>query len=203
MKGEELVLRFDDVRRLIRKLHLEIYYRPMLPEFTQLDDQYVSLSQEAAIDRYASIGFQDPPTALRRVETLTSGISRAAAINRVLLPTVLWLLSQGQNPDMGLLAWQRLEEKFGAHSDYLGFLRDSAQTAGRLCHVLSNSRYLGDALYQSSESVRWLADDEELHPRSRKSLDIQTAVSLNRFSSDKAGFLIQWARDYISIHILD
>jgi glutamate-ammonia-ligase adenylyltransferase len=47
---------------------------------------------------------------------------------------------------------------------------------------------LGDALYQSSESVRWLADDEELKPRGRKSLDIQTAISLNRFSTDKAGF---------------
>lgn len=58
---------------------------------------------------------------------------------------------------MGLLSWRKLEENFGTESEYLGFLRDSPSAAQRrLCHVLSNSRFLGDALNKSVESVTWL-----------------------------------------------
>ena len=49
-------------------------------------------------------------------------MSRASKINRILLPAVLQWLGQGQNPDMGLLNWRKLEERFGTDSEYLGFL---------------------------------------------------------------------------------
>ena len=89
-------------------------------------------------------------------------------------------LGEGQNPDMGLLNWRKLEEHFGSDSDYLGFLRDSTSAAQRLCHVLSNSRFLGDALNKSVESVTWMGDDDELMCRSRASLDVQCNSSLER-----------------------
>ena len=88
--------------------------------------------------------------------------------------------SAKQNPDMGLLNWRKLEENFGSESGYLGFLRDSPSAAQRLCHVLSNSRFLGDALNKSVESVTWLGNDDSLQPRSRESLDIQTKATLER-----------------------
>ena len=111
---------------------------------------------------------------------LTAGISRAAKINRILLPAALQWLGEGQNPDMGLLNWRKLEEHFGTDSEYLGFLRDSPSAAQRLCHILSNSRFLGDALNKSVESVTWLGSDNDLQPRSRESLDVQTHASLER-----------------------
>ena len=37
----------------------------------------------------------------------------------------------------------RPPQHFGGEHEYLGFLRDSPSAAQRLCHVLSNSRYLG------------------------------------------------------------
>ena len=114
------------------------------------------------------------------VTALTAGISRAAKINRILLPAALQWLGEGQNPDMGLLNWRKLEEHFGTDSEYLGFLRDSPSAAQRLCHVLSNSRFLGDALNKSVESVTWLGSDNDLQPRSRESLDVQTHASLER-----------------------
>lgn len=80
---------------------------------------------------------------------------------------------------MGLLNWRKLEEHFGTDSEYLGFLRDSPSAAQRLCHVLSNSRFLGDALNKSVESVTWLGSDNDLQPRSRESLDVQTHASSN------------------------
>ena len=177
---EELVERYDETRREVRHLHLDIYYRPMLPISAQLDDDQVQLSTQAAEERFSSIGFGDPQSAMRHVAVLTSGISRAAKISRIILPAVLEWLGEGQNPDMGLLNWRKLEEHFGSDSDYLGFLRDSTSAAQRLCHVLSNSRFLGDALNKSVESVTWMGDDDELMCRSRASLDVQCNSSLER-----------------------
>ena len=177
---EELVNKYDETRREVRHLHMDIYYRPMLPINAGLDDEQVKLSTKATQERFESIGFADADAAMRHVTALTAGISRAAKINRILLPAVLQWLGEGQNPDMGLLNWRKLEENFGSESEYLGFLRDSPSAAQRLCHVLSNSRFLGDALNKSVESVTWLGNDESLQPRSRESLNIQTKATLER-----------------------
>ena len=90
---------------------MDIYYRPMLPINAGLDDEQVKLSTKATQERFESIGFADADAAMRHVTALTAGISRAAKINRILLPAVLQWLGEGQNPDMGLLNWRKLEEK--------------------------------------------------------------------------------------------
>ncbi|MBB2954862.1 glutamate-ammonia-ligase adenylyltransferase [Bifidobacterium commune] len=184
----QLVERYESVRREVRRLHTDIYYRPMLPINAQLDDDQVMLSDRATRERFESIGFADPDAAMRHVEALTEGVSRAVKINRILLPSILHWLSQGQNPDMGLLQWRKLEEHFGGGSQYLGFLRDSPQALTRLCHVLSNSRLLSDALNQSIESVTWLGDDGLLMPQTRESLDIRVQSTVSRYADNVNDF---------------
>lgn len=179
---EQLVERFDATRRRIRRLHLEIYYRPMLPNIATLGDNEITLSPEATRARFEAIGFADPDNAMRHVQALTAGVSRAAKINRIILPAVLQWLAEGQNPDMGLLAWRKLEEQFGQGSEYLGFLRDSQSAGRRLCHVLSNSRFLADAIAQSMESLTWLGNNELLMARTRESLEIQATGALSRYA---------------------
>ena len=188
LRPEELVARFDKARREIRHLHKDIYYRPMLPINAQTDADPIVLSPEAARARFASIGFADARAAQLHVEALTEGLSRAAKIHRILLPAVLKWLGDGQNPDMGLLAWRRLAERFGGKNTYLGFLRDSPSAAQRLCHVLADSRYLGDAMMQSIQSITWLGDDEALSARDRASLDMQTSAMVARYASNIADF---------------
>ncbi|BDR54720.1 glutamate-ammonia-ligase adenylyltransferase [Bombiscardovia apis] len=188
LHADELVERYDKTRREIRTLHLAIYFRPMLPIEAQLEDDEVSLKPQAAKERFASIGFADPDAALRHVQALTQGLTRSAKINRILLPAVFAWLGNGQDPDMGLLGWRTLEERFGNKSAYLGFLRDSTSAARRLCHVLSNSRYLGTALCKSVESVTWLGDDQQLRPRSLESLTITCKGYMERHGDDMADF---------------
>ena len=188
LRPEELVERFDKARREIRNLHKDIYYRPMLPINAQTDADPIVLSPEAARARFASIGFADARAAQLHVEALTEGLSRAAKIHRILLPAVLKWLGDGQNPDMGLLAWRRLAERFGGKNTYLGFLRDSPSAAQRLCHVLADSRYLGEAMMQSMQSITWLGDDEALAARDRASLDMQTSAMVARYASNIADF---------------
>jgi glutamate-ammonia-ligase adenylyltransferase len=97
LRPAELVMKFDATRSEVRRLHLDIYYRPMLPQIAQLSEDDIALSGEAARDRFESIGFADPDAAIRHVEHLTEGISRSAKINRVILPTMLqWLADIAQ-----------------------------------------------------------------------------------------------------------
>ncbi|RBP99319.1 bifunctional [glutamine synthetase] adenylyltransferase/[glutamine synthetase]-adenylyl-L-tyrosine phosphorylase [Bifidobacterium xylocopae] len=185
---EELVDRYDRARREVRRLHLAIYFRPMLPIEAQLEDDEVSLKPDAARERFASIGFADPDAAVRHVQALTKGLTRSAKINRILLPAVFAWLGNGQDPDMGLLGWRTLEERFGTKSAYLGFLRDSSSAARRLCHVLANSRYLSAALCKSVESVTWLGDDRLLKPRGMASLTVSCDSYRQRHVDDMSGF---------------
>lgn len=181
MHPEQLVEAYDETRRNVRHLHMDIYYRPMLPfNATSGENEYVSLSDQAMFDRYESIGFADPQAAQRHIIALTDGVTRASKINRILLPAVLHWLGQGQAPDMGLLFWRTLEERFGSEHEYLGFLRDSPSAAQRLCHVLSNSRFLGDALNKSLESITWLGNDALLQPRAKDSVVTQCEAIINR-----------------------
>jgi glutamate-ammonia-ligase adenylyltransferase len=185
---DALAKRFESTRQEVRRMHMDIYYRPMLPVNAQLDDDQIVLGKQAARDRFASIGFGDVEAAIRHVAALTEGVSRAAKINRFLLPAVLQWLGEGQDPDMGLLNWRRLEENFGTGSPYLGFLRDSPIAARRLCHVLSNSRFLGDALTKSVESITWLGDDGMLRARGRASLDVQCRATMERYADSLTDF---------------
>ena len=58
MHPEELVDKYDETRREVRHLHMDIYYRPMLPINAGLDDEQVELSANAMQERFAS----DSPT---------------------------------------------------------------------------------------------------------------------------------------------
>jgi len=162
--------RWRSVRREVRHLHEELFYRPLLPATASLTSEDVSLSPEAAKARLAAIGYRDPVGAMRHIQALTEGVSRRAAIQRQLLPVLLGWFADGADPDAGLLAFRRLSDELGSTHWYLKLLRDSGVAAHRLAHLLSTSRYVADAMARSPESVTWLDDDGELTPRSTERL---------------------------------
>lgn len=178
--AEGLLERWRAVRRDVRGLHEELFYRPLLPATAQLSAAEASLAPEAARARLAAIGYRDPAGAVRHIAALTEGLSRRAAIQRQLLPVMLGWFADGADPDGGLLAFRRLSETLGTTHWYLKLLRDSGTAAFRLARALSTSRYVADALMRSPESVTWLADDAELEPRSAARLMAEADAVLTR-----------------------
>lgn len=168
------------VRRDVRHLHEELFYRPLLPATARLSREDVSLAPEAARARLAAIGYRDPAGALRHISALTEGVSRRAAIQRQLLPVLLGWFAEGSDPDAGLLAFRRLSDELGTTHWYLKLLRDSGAAARRLARVLSSSRYVADALARSPESVAWLDDDADLAPREHDRLAAEADAILTR-----------------------
>lgn len=153
-----------DVRRDIRAMHLEMFYRPILGAVAQLSADEVALDPAAARARLAAIGFRDPEGAQRHITALTQGLSRRAAIQRQLLPAMMGWFAQGADPDAGLLAFRQLSEQLADTQWYLKLLRDSGTAAERLAALLSTSGFVTRALLASAQDITWLDNDEDLAP---------------------------------------
>ncbi len=158
--------KWQRTRKLVKRLHESIFYRPLLNNAATLRPEDVQLTAEAAQARLSALGYQDPRGAMRHIEALTGGLRRRAMLQRQLLPILLAWFADGVDPDAGLLGFRRLSESLGESHWYLGMLRDSNAAAERLCAVLSSSRFITDLLEVSPESTKWLGSDAALVPDS-------------------------------------
>ena len=148
--------------REVRRLHEKLFYRPLLHAVARVPGEELQMSAEAAGGRLGALGFADPEGALRHLEQLTAGVSRKAAMQRLLLPAMLHILADVPAPDAGLLAYRQVSEQLGSSPWYLRLLRDEGQAAERLAALLGSSRYVADLLGRAPEALRLLASDEEL-----------------------------------------
>ena len=181
-RGDSLWDDFKELRRRVRALHQEIYYRPLLSFAATLSADEMALSPQAARERLAAVGYTDPDGALRHIQALTEGVSRRAAIQRQLLPVIIGWIGEGADPDFGLLSFRRLSEAIGGSHWYLAMLRDSPVAARRLCQVLSSAHWATERLAEFPESIAWLDDDDELAPRRSGALAEEVAAVLRRRS---------------------
>ncbi|MDT4937055.1 MAG: [glutamine synthetase] adenylyltransferase / [glutamine synthetase]-adenylyl-L-tyrosine, partial [Pseudonocardiales bacterium] len=140
--------------------------------------------------RLAALGFVDPDAALRHIESLTSGLSRRAALQRALLPVLLADFADAPDPDRGLLAYRRVSDELGATPWYLRLLRDEGAVATRLAYLLGTSRYVERMVGRAPESLQMLADDTELVPRERREIEAAMRDSAQRQSDAVAGVAV-------------
>ncbi|WP_061965424.1 bifunctional [glutamine synthetase] adenylyltransferase/[glutamine synthetase]-adenylyl-L-tyrosine phosphorylase [Demequina aurantiaca] len=156
---------WHDVRREVRAMHLEMFYRPILPVVARLSADEAALDDDAARARLTAVGFGDATGAQRHIAALTDGVSRRASIQRQLLPAMIGWFAQGADPDAGLLAFRQLSEQLENAQWYLKLLRDSRTAAERLARLLSTSGYVTKALLISAQDITWLDNDDDLAPR--------------------------------------
>jgi glutamate-ammonia-ligase adenylyltransferase len=178
--ADQLEKTWRSLRREVRSLHEELYYRPLLPATAKLSVGEVTLAPEAAWSRLAALGYRNPEGALRHINALTSGVSRRSAIQRQLLPVMLGWFAEGADPDAGLLAFRRLSEALGGAPWFLRMLRDSSGAAERLAHVLAASAYVAESLSRSPQSSHWFGGEAELRPRAGSELRSELLAIVNR-----------------------
>jgi glutamate-ammonia-ligase adenylyltransferase len=167
----------------VRRLHVKLLYQPLLEAVARVPAEALRMTAESARKRLALLGFADPVAALRHLERLTGGVTRTAAIQRTLLPVLLEEFADAPEPDRGLLNYRHVSDKLGSTPWYLRLLRDGGPVARRLARVLSLSRYAADLLTRDPESLRLLADDTELQPRTRDVLVDGFAAAADRHLS--------------------
>jgi glutamate-ammonia-ligase adenylyltransferase len=156
--------------REVRRLHEKLFYRPLLSAVARVPGERLQLGSKAAGDWLRALGFVDPDAALRHLGSLTSGVSRSAAMQKVLLPVLLQTFADCPNPDAGLLAYRQVSEALGGNQWFLRLLRDEGQVTERLAQLLGSSQYVAALLTRTPEALRILAQDAELEPRSAEAL---------------------------------
>lgn len=167
--------------RRVLSLHKRIYYSPLLEAVARIPSAEVRLTTEAARERLAALGYDDPRSALGHIEALTRGVSRQAEIQRQLLPAMLGWFAEGANPDHALLAFRQVSEALGTSPWYLRGLRDEGAMAERLARMLTAGRYLVDLIQRAPQSVQILSKPENLRPLSLVQLrsEMRAAAALH------------------------
>lgn len=176
----EVTDRFRASTRVVTRLHRRIFYSPLLEAVARIPSGQMRLTTEAARDRLQALGYADPPTALRHLEALTTGMSRGAEIQRQLLPVMLAWFTDGPDPDHGLLAFRQVSEALGSTPWYLRALRDESAVAERLARVVSTSRYAVGLMRRAPQQVELLTSDELIEPRPLADLEAAMAAVLAR-----------------------
>ncbi|WP_435105971.1 bifunctional [glutamine synthetase] adenylyltransferase/[glutamine synthetase]-adenylyl-L-tyrosine phosphorylase [Nocardiopsis synnemataformans] len=181
------VRELTDARRRVssevRRLHEKLFYRPLLNAVAKLPGEEARLSPEQARDRLEALGFVDPGGALRHLESLTSGVSRRAAIQRTLLPVMLGWFSDAPDPDAGLLGFRQVSEALGTTPWYLRLLRDDVRVAERMAWLLGTSRYVTELLLRAPEAVAMFDDDGDLVRRDPKVLAGEAEAARRRYDT--------------------
>ncbi|WP_296605119.1 bifunctional [glutamine synthetase] adenylyltransferase/[glutamine synthetase]-adenylyl-L-tyrosine phosphorylase [Nocardioides sp.] len=175
-------------RREVRRLHEKLFYRPLLTAVAKIPGDEARLSPEAATKRLAALGFIDPQAALRHLEALTSGVTRAAQIQRTLLPVMLGWFADAPDPDAGLFGFRRISESLGSTPWYLSTLRDEGEVAERLARILATSRYATGLLEREPQGVRMLGGD--LTPLSSETLTEEMLALAGRHEEPESAVLV-------------
>jgi [glutamine synthetase] adenylyltransferase / [glutamine synthetase]-adenylyl-L-tyrosine phosphorylase len=184
--SSDLIAQWRGIQVAVRSLHEKLFYRPLLSAVAGLPLDGVELSSEQAALRLQASGFKNPTGALHHIGALTQGVSRRASIQRTLLPVILSWLSEGTDPDGGLLAFRTLSDDLGETYWFLRMLRDSSGAAMRLTRVLSTSAYVAKLLGRIPEGAAWLDNDDDLVPRDIESLRDEVRATLERHEGDEA-----------------
>ena len=166
--------------RRVRRLHEKLFYRPLLDAASRVPA--AGLSAEAATVRLGALGWVSPEGALHHLRALTGGVSRAASIQKALLPVLLDELARTPDPDRGLLAYRRVSEALATTPWYLRLLRDEGLVAERLMRLLGTSALVPDLLVRAPEVLRLLAApvtgqrDELIRDPANAAATLRTAV---------------------------
>ncbi|MEO8814963.1 MAG: bifunctional [glutamine synthetase] adenylyltransferase/[glutamine synthetase]-adenylyl-L-tyrosine phosphorylase [Mycobacterium sp.] len=155
------VLREELKRQNLRvsRLHAKLFYQPLLesvgPAGLELSGR---LTPGAAERQLAALGYEAPQSALTHLAALTNHSGRRGRVQSVLLPKLLYWLSDTPNPDAGVLAYRRLSEAMAGQHWYLSTLRDSGAVAQRLMRVLGTSAYIPELLMRAPDVIQHYGD---------------------------------------------
>lgn len=185
-------------RARVRRIHEDLYYRPLLEAFAATPTAF--LSREGAARRLAALGFRDVERAVRIFRILTQGLSRRSRLMQQMLPMIIDWLADSPDPDLGLDQVRLLAASLPDHTELITTLTERPVVGQRLAYLLGSSRLLGKYLDRIPEFVGQLDDDEaitNLRPRDELEERLRRRLEARPDPQDKLGTLRRFARRQI------
>ncbi len=186
-------------RLAVRRVHEGWYFRPMLEAFARVSQDGDAVSASMTATRLDAFGFRDPVRTAQAVRELATGLTRSSRLMRQLLPLLLDWLSSGPDPDLGLLGLRRLATGEQRTLRLVTAFRDSAETAHRLCDLVSTAPIATEILEANPDLVERLADATRLQTSSRSELltSAWEAVGWREQDDDRQLSLRRWFRRHL------
>ncbi|GAA1482821.1 bifunctional [glutamine synthetase] adenylyltransferase/[glutamine synthetase]-adenylyl-L-tyrosine phosphorylase [Gordonia sinesedis] len=144
-------------RLRVRRLHVKLFYRPLLEAATRFDTGELTLTDSSAERRLSALGYAQPARALSHIRALASVRGRRGQVQRLILPQLLEYIGDTPDPDAGLLNYRRLNDSLDVDW-FLRLLRDEGIVAQRLMKVLGTSEFVSNLLMRSPEVIRLYSD---------------------------------------------
>ncbi|AKK11538.1 bifunctional [glutamine synthetase] adenylyltransferase/[glutamine synthetase]-adenylyl-L-tyrosine phosphorylase [Corynebacterium uterequi] len=155
---EHLYRDLKALHRQVSGLHKQLFYRPLLNSVVTMSVAELRLSQAAAQNQLAALGYRFPDRAFEHLTALASGNSRKAKLQAILLPTLMEYLASTADPDAGLLNYRKLSEAAFDRTWFLRMLRDEGVVAQRLMFILGTSPYTADLLISAPDAIKQFSD---------------------------------------------
>lgn len=178
-------------RLAVRRVHEGWYFRPLLDAFAGV--RHVAVETSRA--RLSAFGFRDVDRTEQAVRELSRGLTRSSRLMRQLLPLLLDWLADGPDPGLGLLGLRRLATGEQRAARLTSAFRDSAETARRVCDLLSTTGLATDLLEANPDLVERLDDASRLRTASRERLLASAWDAVGwRDDNDQQPSLHRWFR---------
>lgn len=150
--AEALQAEFERQTSLVRGLHEQLFYRPLLESFAGRSAPLPGMEREATEELLAGLGFGRPGVSYEVLARLVDPGTRLGKVLAHVFPVMAPALAMASNPDAALV---RLERVADAVSDpgVADALANDPSAARRLAHAVAASSFATDLLAASPSRI--------------------------------------------------
>ena len=156
--AEALREQHDRHADVVRGLHEQLFYRPLLEAFAG-DEPHPGVDRRATEELLAGLGFGDPPAAYRVLHGLIDPATRLGKVVGTHFPIVAPSLALAANPDRALLRFQRVLEPLRQDESLADALAAGPEAMQDLSALVAASDYFSDLLVRRPAVVSSLGPE--------------------------------------------
>jgi glutamate-ammonia-ligase adenylyltransferase len=144
--GEELRSSYERHADVVRGLHEQLFYRPLMEAFAGPRAPRRGTERSSTEELLHGLGFADPAAAYERFAGLTDPVTRLGKVIGHMFPVVAPALALSPNPDAALVRLERVAERLREDPESADLLASDPGIARRVSVAVAASSWLSDLL---------------------------------------------------------
>ncbi len=154
---EVLTAEYERRTALVRGLHEQLFYRPLLEAFAGASVPRPGIERVPTEELLSSLGFRGPAVAFRSLEELVDPSVRMGKVLSHVFPVIAPVLAMAADPDAALRRFQRIIASVAADDRFADDLARDPSSVRRLAHVAGASSFGTDLLAADAGRIRAVA----------------------------------------------
>jgi glutamate-ammonia-ligase adenylyltransferase len=164
--ADSLRLSYEKHTGIVRGLHEQLFYRPLLEAFAGPPVPRPGTERVATEELLAGLGFAGPPAAYERFTRVVDRSTRLGKVLGHVFPVIAPALALSADPDQALVRLERVGEALKGGPAMADLIASNPDVARRIALVAGASSWLSDLLVRKKDAVTnllpWSRDLEGL-----------------------------------------